>query len=345
MYCGHCMNGSPSLLAKLKIDLLMLREANAALESQVEGILEYGLGQVEAIDGTSADKRPRSESTNIEGKILGQRLLKLSLLRSKRNNSRIKHRTVQLANRIKVKKDTIEQLRRALAGRSKIGQNSEETLTRIRTAVLTDRKLQMAQITRFLTNNQEARLESLREWFVVRKRDSYEFPYSVAFLPVVSLKNFYKLPPVVAWGSISKMSQCITLMSEILFYKLPCTIEGIPELSSYEKEENNETNVAECLTKLLINVIQLARHVNLLPKNPIDLAWTLDQHDLDILFYNMITTTEITSRPVAHHWTFSRVLSVVSDALQLSVYAASPASRQTLNGTRVNNSDLWSLVG
>lgn len=356
MYCGHCVNTSPSLLTKLKIDLLVLREGNIKLKNQVEGILEYGLGQVEAVEHNhAAEKDQRVESSNIEGEILGQRLLKLGLLRSKRKNGRVKYRALQLTNRIKDKELAVDQLKRAIAGDFNGRRNSEQALLRIKSAVLHDKNQQISQIFRFTSLNQEARLQALRDWFVVRKRDSYDFPYSVAFLPVVSLKNFYKLPPVVAWGSISKMFQYVHLMSEILFCKLPCKMESIPEPAGNEKDQENgkaggdlysdETNVAEYLTKLVINAVQLARHANLLSKHPIDLAWTLDQDDLDTLFYNMATATQITSRPVTHHWTYSRVLSVVSDALQLSIYAASPASRQTLGGTRVNNSDLWSLVG
>lgn len=348
MYCGHCINTSPNLLAKLKVEQLMLRESNAKLKNKVEAILEYGLAQVDAIENHRSDKTQRIESSNVEGEILGQRLLKLSLLSSKRKNSRIKYRTTQLASRLKEKRDKVEELQRELTSRSEVAPNNERAFANIKASVSTDWTHQMDQIARLISQSQQSKLMSLRKWFVVRKRDSYEFPFSVAFLPIVSLKNFYKLPPSVAWGSIQKMSQYMTMMAEILFYTLPYKIEAIPDLAGYEKEqgqEGNDANAAEYLTKLVVNAIQLARHLNLASRNPIDLAWVLDQHDLDILFYNMATETKITTRPVAQHWTFSRVLSVVSDALQLSVYATSPASRQTLNGTRVNNSDLWSLVG
>lgn len=355
MYCGHCMSTSPSLLAKLKIDLLISREINRNLKSQVESILEYGLGKVESNENKPPlSDSPDSETSHVEGEILGKRLLKLNLLRSKKKNNRIRYRVTQLVNRVNNKRRTVEFLKSELAKDLNPTPNAAEKLTETDPAQLAEKREQIHQIHKVLSSAQEAKLRSLREWFVVRKRDSYEFPYSLAFQPVVSLKNFYRLPPMVAWGSIIKMSQYMILMSDVLLYKLPCKLDVIPEFGGAKLQDSSrgvedlygdDNNVADCLTKLVINILQLSRHLNLLSKNPVDLTWLLDQHDLDTLFYCMITSTAITSRPVSHHWTFTGVLAVVSEALQLSIYAASPASRQTLAGTMANNSDRWFLVG
>ncbi|QLL31332.1 hypothetical protein HG536_0B01950 [Torulaspora globosa] len=352
MYCSHCVNTSPNILARLKIDLLMLREENRRLKDRVESILAYGLGVMEGSEAAAVVERTLEEGhEDVEGEILGQRLLKLNQLRAKRKHNRIRYRTAQLLSSLEAKKRTIDRLTQEREKVPVLDVNAEEKLSRVRTAVLVEKTSQIAQIQRVLLNSQEAKLNSLRRWFIIRKRDSYEFPYSIAFQPVVSLKNFYKLPPMVAWGSISKMSEFVVLLSEVLQYKLPCEL---PDASfkalraadnTVEDAYDDDTNVAEHLTKLLVNIIQLARRAGLMSKNPVDLAWMLDQLDIDTLFYNMATSTEIPTKSVAQHWTYNKLLSVVSEALQLSIYAASPASRQTLTGTLANNNDHWFLVG
>lgn len=354
MFCAHCMSTSPSLLVRLKIDLLMLRETNCELKEHVEGILEYGLGQVEGTKN-SIHKIGDNYDSSVEGEILGKRLLKLDLLRFQKKNNRVKYRTSQLLNRVNGKRRTIESLKRELARHSGLtshGKTGEASGND--TEIILEKKQQLLQIQKVLSNAQVRKLRSLMEWYVIRKRDSYEVPYSLAFQPVISLKNFYKLPPSIAWRSMLKMSQYLSLISEILLFKLPFKFDCEPNLielesggASKDHEEGicDDANVAEYLAKLVINVLQLSRHLNLLSKDPIDLAWMLDQYDLDTLFYNLVIVREMKGRPVSHHWTYTRVLAVVSEALQLSVYATSPASRQALAGTIVSNSDRWSLVG
>ncbi|QLQ78844.1 hypothetical protein HG537_0B01920 [Torulaspora globosa] len=351
MYCSHCVNTSPNILARLKIDLLMLRDENCKLKNRVESILEYGLGLMEGSKGVTNAETIEEGNQDVEGEILGQRLLKLNQLRAKRRYNRIRYRTTQLLSSLEAKRRTIERLEQENETVSVLDASVEEQLSRVRTAVMVEKTGQIAQIQRVLLNSQESKLNSLRKWFIIRKRDSYEFPYSIAFQPIISLKNFYRLPPVVAWSSISKMSEFTLLMSEVLQYTLPCEL---PDTSSktlrladntVEDGYDDDNNVADYLTKLLINIIQLARRAGLISKSPVDLTWMLDQLDIDTLFYNMATSTKIPTKSVAQHWTYDKLLSVVSEALQLSVYAASPPSRQTLTGTIANNSDHWFLVG
>lgn len=346
MYCSHCMNTSPNLLARLKIDLLVLRENNHKLKTRVESILEYGLGLMEGSeDKLSAVKASEADHEDVEGEILGQRLLKLDQLRSKRKNNRIRYRTTQLSSSVEGKKQIVERLKQENERVSVLDGHAEAKLSKVKTRVLAERTHQITQIQRVLLSSQDAKLRSLREWFIIRKRDSYEFPFSIAFQPVVSLKNFYRLPPMVAWGSISKMSEFVVLLSEVYLYKLPYELPDQPSKTAEDVYDDDSNNVAESLAKLLVNVVQLARHADLMSKSPVDLAWMLDQLDIDTLFYNMATSSKIPTKPMAQHWTYNKLLSVVSEALQLSIYAASPASRQTLAGTLANNSDHWFLVG
>lgn len=347
MYCSHCVNTSPNILARLKIDLLMLREENRKLKDRVESILEYGLGVMEAPGDAEVERTVEEGQEDVEGEILGQRLLKLNQLRAKRKHNRIRYRIAQLSSSLEGKRRTIERLKHESERVSVLDVSEEEKLSRVRTAVVVEKTGQIAQIQRVLLNSQEAKLNSLRKWFIIRKRDSYEFPYSIAFQPVVSLKNFYKLPPMVAWSSISKMSEFVILVSEVLQYRLPYELPNAFKAPRATAEDayDDDNNVAEHLTRLLVNIIQLARRAGLMSKSPVDLAWMLDQLDVDSLFYNMAASTEIPTKSVAQHWSYNKLLSVVSEALQLSIYAASPASRQTVTGTIANNSDHWFLVG
>lgn len=349
MYCAHCMSSSPHLLLKLKIDLLVLRENNGNLKNRVEDILEYGLGQI-------AGKEPESKSGNIEADILGKRLRKLDSLILRKKNNRLRHRISQLNLRIYEKRRKIEGLHKEFRLPTKVtleekklksGRESQE-LAR------SENRQQLMQVKKVLLRSQLSKIRSLVEWFVIRKRESYEFPYRLAFQPIVSLRNVYKLPPFVVWGSISTMSQYLKLFAEMLFFSLPHD-ELVPpnapglELEVFAKtsDENgsDEIIIVEYLTKIFINIIQISRHLNLISKDPIDFAWMLDQNDLDTLFYNMAMRLETKSKPVANHWTYPQILSVVSEALQLSsIYATSPVSRQTFAGTKASTNDHWYVV-
>ncbi|SJM87538.1 related to Autophagy-related protein 14 [Zygosaccharomyces bailii] len=349
MYCAHCMSSSPNLLLTLKIDLLMLRETNVHLKSRVEDILEYGLSRI-------AEEGGDEPVPNVEGDILGKRLRKLDSLVLRKKNNKIRYRISQLRQRIDQKTHKITMLNAEV--RKQCFMNSSK-----REAVLkknhndqagVEVKQQLLQIKKVLLKSQLVKIRSLVDWFVIRKRDSYEFPYTLSFQPVVSLKNVYKLPPSVVWGSIMTMFRYLTLFSELLFFTLPHKEPAIPNIVNMELETSIKTpdestsddaGIMDHLTKLLINIVQVSRHLNLISQEPIDLAWMLDQNDLDTLFYNMAMRLETKSKPVSHHWTYPQILAVVSDALQLSsVYATSPTSRRTLTGTLANNNDHWFVV-
>lgn len=349
MYCSHCMSSSPRLLLKLKIDLLVLRETNSHLKSRVEDILEYGLSQI-------AGKELESKSANVEGDILGRRLRKLDSLILRKKNNRVRYRISQLNNRIYEKRCKVEDLHSELRLPSKIALNEKKLKSTRENQELTisEGRQQLMQIKKVLLRSQLSKIRSLVEWFVIRKRESYEFPYTLAFQPIISLRNVYKLPPSVVWGSISTMSRYLKLFAEILFFTLPhgeLVAPYAPELElemsakTTGENSNDENTIVDHLTKIFINIVQISRHLNLISKDPIDLAWMLDQNDLDTLFYNMAMRLETKSKPVVHHWTYPQILSIVSEALQLSsVYATSPVSRQTLSGTKTNNNDRWYVV-
>lgn len=351
IYCSHCMNTSPNLLVRLRIDLFLLRDMNSKLKNQVERILEYGLKRVEQQGRSESRKSPSEQSKNSEGGVLGKRLLKLDLLRLRKKNNRLRYRISQEQSRITDKKRTKEQIQEQLqlSSGQKARQDNNEAFSEYE-SIIEETKLQIAQVQKIVTGMQTLKLKNLIEWFVVRKRDSYEFPYSLAFQPLVSLKNFYKLPTIVAWNSISKMSQYIVLVAKILQFALPFKL-GDPspnflvDFDDHEEPTINDNGIAEYIAKLVINLLQLSRHLNLLSQEPLDLVWLLDQYDLDTLFYNLISNQIMKARPISHHWTYDRVLAIVSEALQLSIYASSPASRPTLSGTMANNTDKWYLVG
>lgn len=351
MYCAHCMNTSPNLLVRLRVNLFILRETNCQLKNKVEAILEFGLNKVEKRNEGPAGVKKQEESTNIEGEILGSRLQKVDLLRLRKKNNRIKYRITLEQKKISDKRRSKELIQQELQQylRPRILEQTNTNSCEYE-GKLQETGQQISQVQKVVTSTQSLKLKKLTEWFIIRKRESYEFPYSIAFQPIVSLKNFYKLPSMVAWNSISKMSHYMTLLSDILLFRLSCELGEPPRIFMLEAEECDDPNidesiVGEYLAKLVINVLQVSRHLNLLSKDPLDLVWLLDQYDLDTIFYNMVTGQEMKSRPVSHHWTYTRVLAVVSEALQFSIYAASPASRPTLAGTIANNSDKWYLVG
>lgn len=349
MYCAHCMNSSPNLLLKLKIDLLMLREINVHLKGRVEDILKYGLSKI-------AGKGGEVLAPNVEGDILGKRLRKLDSLVLRKKNNKIRYRISLLRRRIEDKAHKSTSLKAELQKPANFARSKREKITKNNQDEQHEAEVnqQLLQIKKVLLKSQLIKIRSLVDWFVIRKHDSYEFPYTLAFQPVISLKNVYKLPPSVVWGSILTMFRYLKLFSEILFFTLPHKEPAISNIADLESENSSkapdesagdETGVIDHLTKLFINVVQVSRHLNLISQGPIDLAWMLDQNDLDTLFYNMAMRLETKSKPVAHHWTYPQIFTVVSDALQLSSdYAASPTSRRTLAGTVVNNNDHWFVV-
>ncbi|EDO17541.1 hypothetical protein Kpol_534p20 [Vanderwaltozyma polyspora DSM 70294] len=323
MYCAHCINTSPNLLHPLRMQLLMVQQKNKVLKGKVEDILSHAL-----------DKNWKSSDNDTEGIILADRLHKLEVLKRTKRNNRVRYRISQLTKRIENKQQRLQSLRLQITTTdvAKVSNANKKEIEEIRTKYL--------QLNEVVKREQELECQSLVDWFILRKRNSYEIPYTLVFLPVVSLKNFHKLPKAVTISSLHKMFQFLEIYSQIISFPLLYKGDEIKE-----KTINTDEEIAKLITKLVINVLQIGRFKNLIPKDAIDLVWLLDQYDVDSLFYNVIVNHKMECRVVLFHWTFGKVSKVVTETLQLPAGSTTSFPRQQVGDTYDKDDDMWHIVG
>ncbi|EHN03584.1 Atg14p [Saccharomyces cerevisiae x Saccharomyces kudriavzevii VIN7] len=332
MYCAHCVNTSPSLLLKLKLSLISIKDENELLSGKVEQILNEAMNYDQLnIRALERKKDPLMNS-----------LMKLDVLRMKKNNNRIKQRIEHLNERINSKRDHISKLKleidnykhyKAEAGRDKLREQME----------INDAKNKLTQISRICESTRNYKLNLLNDWFVIQKlHDNFQIPFSIAFQPLISLKNFHVLPPLITDDSINTMWKYVTFLSDILVIKLPYASNS-NELPMFESSDGIQT-VVQRLIKLIINILQICRHLKLVPSTPMDIPWLLDQYDVDGLFYNMVKRNKMKCRSVSLYWTFGMLYSMVLDNLN-SPQTGHPARRTAPAPAPTGPHDRWYVVG
>ncbi|EJS44745.1 atg14p [Saccharomyces arboricola H-6] len=331
VYCAHCVNTSPSLLLKLKLDLISLKNENRILGEKVEQILNEAMsyGQL----GVKALERKKDPLTNS--------LMKLDVLRMKKNNNRIKNKIDQLNERIHNKRDHVGRLKLEIDnyGHYKVGTDVDKLRERVE---INDARNKLKQISQVCESTRNYKLSLLNDWFVIQKlQDNFQIPYTIAFQPLISLKNFRVLPLVITNDSINVMWKYVDFLSDILMIKLPYTHNSTEH--PFEPSDDRQT-VIQGLIKLIINILQICRHLNLVPSTPMDIPWLLDQYDVDGLFYNMVKRNKMKCRSVSLYWNFGMLYSIVLDNLNSS-QRGHPSRRTAPAPALTGPHDRWYVVG
>ncbi|CCE61331.1 hypothetical protein TPHA_0A02480 [Tetrapisispora phaffii CBS 4417] len=345
MYCSHCLNTSPNLFMPLKMKLLLLKEENELLKQRVDNILNYAIDrhQDQNIDGNN-DKIFQT-NTDIEQKILSQQLEKIDILKMKMKNNRIKIRIKQISeriyNRAKLLKEKETNYLKKIPSNAK--QYCDDT-------ELDSIKYKLSHIQKVYKLTKDNECQSLIKWFNIKKRDdSYEIQYTICFLPVVSLKNFHRLSGYISKLSIGKTFQFLVIYLEILKIQTKYDIERILNtIKSNDYSSLEDNDIAEWISVLIMIIFEIGRRKNVLPMESMDLVWLIDQYDIDALFYNVIMNENkiIECRTLTDQiWTFEKILSVVSDTLQLSINStASIENDLRYSGIIEEDEDVWYIV-
>lgn len=331
-FCSDCINTSPKLLLKLRFELLALRATNNKLHSRVEEILES------AFDHSHLD-------SNTEEGILASRLRKVELLKFKKRNNRINSSIHQLESGIDSKRKRIQELRGVVEMKVDIQQRTtDQSINEKIKSELNDRNRQLIKV---LKASQNEKLKSLMEWFIIKKRDSFELPYTIAFKPLVSLRNYNKLPASMFLESIYKMTHYLEIASTILSCILPYDNEFTLRKIITCDIENIKANAMQWIARLIANIVHICKRMQLLPHDSIDIAILLEQYDIDGIFYDMATMHPLQFRPSTFEWTHSKILKYVSQViLSSSLIAATPPAPNIQYRTQFNleNNDNWFVV-
>lgn len=332
VYCAHCINTSPSLLLRLKLDLVSIKDSNKVLSGKVEHILNEAMdyGQL----GTRTSEKKKDPLANS--------LLKLDILRMKKNNNRIRHKIEQLNERIHSKRDRINKLKVEIDshGHAKAEVRDDKLREQVE---INDAKSKLKQISKICESTRDYKLNLLNDWFVIQKlQDNFQIPFAIAFQPLISLKNFQILPLVVTNDSIDTMWKYVSFLSDILLIKLPYSNdnEAHPMLDS----SDNIRTVVQRLIRLIINILQVCRNLKLVPSTPMDIPWILDQYDVDGLFYNMVKRNKMKCRSVSLYWTFGMLYSMVLDNLNRPERGY-PTRRTAPAPALTGPHDRWYVVG
>ncbi|CAI4907100.1 ATV_HP_G0011630.mRNA.1.CDS.1 [Saccharomyces cerevisiae] len=332
VYCAHCINTSPSLLLKLKLDLILLKDENKELNGKVEQILNEAMNYDQLyIKRMEKKKDPLMNS-----------LMKLDVLRMKKNNNLIRHRIEQLNERIYSKRNHISELKVEIDNykRYKVGTGTDKLREQVE---ISDAKNKLAQVSKICESARDYKLNLLNNWFVIQKlQDNFQIPFAIAFQPLISLKNFRVLPLAITNDSINIMWKYISFFSDILMIKLSYT-NKICEQPMFEFSDSIQT-VVQRLIKLIINILQICRHLKLVPSTPMDIPWLLDQYDVDGLFYNMVKRNKMKCRSVSLYWTFGMLYSMVLDNMN-NPQRGHPARRTAPPPTVTGSHDRWYVVG
>ncbi|KAL3232081.1 Autophagy-related protein 14 [Nakaseomyces bracarensis] len=354
--CSHCVNSSPDLLVSLKLDLIILNETNEELKRRINTIMDHQ-GKVQTTAGKNG---------SVNGiEVLEERLRRMDVLRSTRLNNKIKYRIEQQNIRLNKKREEIERLKTVLvSSRTRVHDTSIEKKLHEKTNEL---KSKLSLTSKLVEQTQSDKVLALNRWYSLRKRESFEIPYTIAYQPVLSLKNYHKFPMSIIEGSLIKMVQYMNIFTSINFIQIP-TIFIVNEVDISTKHEEvlklkrKSPIIVTALAKCVVQIMLImTRHLRLLNDDDqnVDFEWILDQYDIDGLFYHMATGAAIDAKKsrVASTLTLERALEIICSSLKVDksdimLYPGEKHRAQLLdNHTKQKHphtevpTDRWYIVG
>ncbi|KTB11764.1 Autophagy-related protein 14 [Nakaseomyces glabratus] len=349
-YCAHCINSSPDLLIRLKFDLYILGKINNALRNKVDQYLE----EVDDELNTNIRNGEQLES-NIGVQILKERLGKVQVLRKERQNNKIKHKISQQDRRIKEKSRYIAELRSLINGPPKNQNKFTDPQTILKAQKQLQDNLEIAK--RLSIQTRSEKLAMLNKWYSIRKRDSHDIPFTISYQPVISLKNFNRLPLPLIEGSLRKLIQYMNLLEHIYCIKYPSAMfvhedEMLSLQGHGAKLKRNAPELLQVLIKLIQMILVVMTRSKLIDerKQNIDYAWILDQYDIDGLFYHMAMSIPIDTKSGAKNiqWSTDRLVDIVCSSLgaeKEEVLLKDQKKVEPPTDKEYEVSDRWYIVG
>ncbi|CCF57899.1 hypothetical protein KAFR_0D02520 [Kazachstania africana CBS 2517] len=255
-YCNNCLNISPNLVLSKKFALIEIKNENEKLHFKINKILNFN-----------------QKNTTL----LSSKFEKAAMLSSRRTNLKISCNIDLVAKRVQEKREKISQLKQKLECLKNKGELVEEVQERAH--IRNEWEHKISQITSIVHKQRHAKLEMLRNWLLLRKREnSTELPYTISFQPIISVKNINKLPKFILSESISVIFKFFHIFSTFyLNLSLPYSLE------------TKEDNLLDLCGKIVINSIYIARLFKQIPyRYSIDLRALLETYDIDGFFFSVM---------------------------------------------------------
>lgn len=335
MYCAQCVNTSPNIILPKKMDLLVLREMNSRLHEQVEQVLQYGTQLDRDSELTELKDHNAVKDSKLQvrehGDILGLRMKKIEKLKVMKRNNRMERYLSNLERRVDRKRQRVITLK---ADIENIESHHNIDDTNSITDPMKEVTMKIEDLNSYSVKLTNGMVSELRSWFQIRKRESYEIPYTISFQPIISFENFHKLPRYIILTSLEKEMEFMDLLAQILSVHLPFTIDDCNRTGANDFSVKSVMQI----THLIMNMMEVARQGNLIPKEPVDIAWLLDQYDMDHIFYNVATRTLLKSRNSLRAFEPSDVYNLVAQTLQLQVGSFSAVLGRSISTT---SSSMW----
>ncbi|CEP61564.1 Atg14p LALA0_S03e05688g [Lachancea lanzarotensis] len=269
LYCRHCINTSPHLILKHKIELYQIRAFNNELRSQVDDILQSAMDE---------SKEPQD--------VLGRNLAMLKTAYLKRKTNKYRHKLEQVRDSVEVKAHRAKQLREQIDRDNATKINEPRQLQEhsgTQKSQFDALKPDLLQLQKVLANSKALKFQELVRLFLVRQREHPEFPYTISFQPVINIQHLYRLPQNVIECSLRSMWEFLVLAGKVLLLELPLKEPG--------------TDVLTSLTGIVLTILVLLRNLELVPRDCSDrralLRSLLRNYDVDKLFYFMVMNKDV----------------------------------------------------
>lgn len=264
LYCSHCINTSPHLLLRYKMELYQVTAAREELRAQVDEILR---------DAMNGDEQPSD--------VLGKHLAMLRKTHLKRRTNKIRSKLQQLQEVVQVKRERVRTLKAQINQPNPRVAHSVETDEKIAQFRSSQQKLTMLQ--RVLESSKALKFQALTHLFLIRQREHPEFPFTISFQPIVNVQNLCHLPQNVVECSLRSMWDFLLLAGRVLLIELP--------------PQKPAKDVLDSLTGIVLNLLVFLQSLELVPQKFCGdrgyLRSLLRNYDVDRLFYYMVMNRDI----------------------------------------------------
>ncbi|AGO12875.1 AaceriADL381Wp [[Ashbya] aceris (nom. inval.)] len=260
-YCAHCVNTSPKLILRYKLELTQICEEVTEMRDTVTSTLENAIGRKEGL--------------------LGKHMERLQHLRLKRYNARLSYRARELEQHLESKMSRRDGLRHALKQLSAAdaaaapAENPDEYRE-------LGHKLTLLQ--NVVATKSAQKFEELRQWFAISCNTAGDdnFPYSIRFIPMCNIRN---------WRLLSTAEESLQHMCEFVKYASRALLVDMPFDSQHE---TLATDPVAAVSHFTVNLLTILIKRSRLQERP-DVPDLLGRYDIDGLLYLLCSGGDVES--------------------------------------------------
>ncbi|AMD18792.1 HBL110Cp [Eremothecium sinecaudum] len=251
-YCSHCVNTSPNLILRYKLELCQVHEDLNKIKDTVSTTLESAIGKKEGI--------------------LGKHMDRLQQLQLKRHNTRMARRVREMGQYLERKSERRDELKAMLAEppssatRPDISDSCQEYI---------EVKQKYDQLQNVVRANSSLKFRELCQWFAITEsRDNKHFPYSIRFIPMCNIRHWHETE--TSRHSLQHMWEFVALAGQVLLVDIPYTSPYNPH--------SDDPKVT--ISHLIINMLLILTKLKLV-SDPPELNSLLSTYDVDSILYSL----------------------------------------------------------